>query len=95
MDVARLGKDGVSQKPSSNIENQDANSAHERIVMNSRLLVAESDVSLCDIYRQFFSIQGFQVATAAHGLECLVKIREFMPDVLVLEWEIPWEGRLK
>jgi DNA-binding response OmpR family regulator len=60
--------------------------------MISRLLVADSDASLCHIYRQFFSKHCYEVETALDGLECMTTLRWFQPDVLVLEWEIPWGG---
>ena len=33
---------------------------------------------------------GFQVATATTGLECVERLRNWQPDVLVLEPSIPW-----
>jgi DNA-binding response OmpR family regulator len=60
--------------------------------MTSRLLIADSDRLLCEIYERYFAARGFDVATASDGLACLERIREFRPDALLLEWEIPWGG---
>ena len=65
--------------------------------MNTRLLVADSDPSLADLCRRFFSNREYsnreyEVAMAASGLECLAKLRDVLPVALVLEWELPWGG---
>lgn len=36
--------------------------------------------------------QGFDVVTADDGLQCLERLRESLPDVLVIEPELPWGG---
>ncbi len=60
--------------------------------MKPRLLIADSDAELRDVFRRFFSGSGFDVATAGDGLECLEQVRQFLPDVLVVEREILWGG---
>jgi hypothetical protein len=60
--------------------------------MKPRLLIADSDAELRDVFRRFFSGSGFDVATAGAGLECLEQFRQFLPDVLVVEREMPWGG---
>jgi DNA-binding response OmpR family regulator len=60
--------------------------------MSIRVLIADTDRYLLASYKQELSSRGFGVATARNGLECLQRLREFMPDVLVLEPAIPWGG---
>ena len=60
--------------------------------MGNRVLVADSDPTLADIYQSFFSSEGYEVETTADGLECLKRTRQRVPDVLVLEYELPWGG---
>jgi len=60
--------------------------------MHIRVLIADSDRSLLNSYREFLGRDGFDVSTAADGLECLAKLREWEPDVLVVEVEMPWGG---
>ncbi len=57
-----------------------------------RLLIADSDPALADIYQSFFSNDGHDVEMAADGVQCLESIRQHLPDVLVLEYELPWGG---
>jgi DNA-binding response OmpR family regulator len=38
------------------------------------------------------SQHGFDVTTANGGVECVEKLRDYAPDVLVLEPSIPWGG---
>lgn len=57
-----------------------------------RILIADADREMLDVMARFFDRRGYEVVTASDGLECLSKVREWMPDVLVLEREIPWGG---
>jgi DNA-binding response OmpR family regulator len=58
--------------------------------MSVRVLIADPDEYLLDNYRDYLEQHGFEVATATTGLECVAKLRECAPDVLVLEPSIPW-----
>jgi len=60
--------------------------------MSIRILIADPDRYLLAAYKAQLSSGGFDVATAQNGLECLRRLREFTPDVLVLEPSIPWGG---
>ena len=60
--------------------------------MSTRVLIADPDESLLHSYRDSLSRSGFQVDTASNGLECVAKLRDFAPDVLVLELDMPWGG---
>ncbi len=56
------------------------------------VLVADPDPSLPEVYRGPLSRAGFEMRTALDGLECVERLRERVPDVLVLEPDIPWGG---
>ncbi len=45
-----------------------------------------------EIYRLYFPHFGFDVATASDGVDCLSEMREFRPDVLVLDLDLLWGG---
>lgn len=60
--------------------------------MIRQLLIADSESSVRERCRSFFTNQGYQVETAADGLECLFRLRRQPPDVLVLERELLWGG---
>jgi CheY-like chemotaxis protein len=57
-----------------------------------RVLMADPDESLPPLYREPLLREGFQLVTAVSGLECLARLRERVPDVLVLEPHLPWGG---
>jgi DNA-binding response OmpR family regulator len=57
-----------------------------------RVLIADTDEHLLESYREQLGQQGFDVITATSGMECVEKLREYVPDVLVLEPSIPWGG---
>ncbi len=60
--------------------------------MSTRVLLADPDRHLLTAYKGCLSSDGFDVATARDGLECIDTLRRFLPEVLVLEPEILWGG---
>jgi len=57
--------------------------------MSIRVLVTDPDESLLAVCEQSLTQDGFRVFTAATGADCLQKLREYAPHVLVLEPELP------
>jgi DNA-binding response OmpR family regulator len=57
-----------------------------------RILIADPDEFLLSSYREHFSQHGAIVATAANALACMERLRDFAPDVLVMEPALPWGG---
>ena len=57
-----------------------------------RVLMADPDESLQPVYRESLEREGFEVVTAFSGLECVARLRECVPDLLVLEPQLPWGG---
>jgi DNA-binding response OmpR family regulator len=62
----------------------------EEPLMSLRVLIADPDESLFDSYREYLEQEGLTVVTATNGLECIERLRDSSPDVLVLEPELPW-----
>jgi two-component system, sensor histidine kinase and response regulator len=60
--------------------------------MARTLLIADADVILLDLCQHSFTAQGYQVETASTGLDCLAKLRQCQPDLLILDWALPWGG---
>jgi CheY-like chemotaxis protein len=54
--------------------------------------MADPDESLQPLYREPLLREGFIVTAALSGLECAARLRECVPDVLVLEPQLPWGG---
>ena len=54
--------------------------------------MADSDESLHPMYREPLLREGLELVTATSGLECVARLRERVPDVLVLEPRLPWGG---
>ncbi len=60
--------------------------------MKQTMLIADGDAELCDVYRRFSTERGYEVETSADGLDCVRKLRQVTPAVLVLDLELPWGG---
>jgi DNA-binding response OmpR family regulator len=54
--------------------------------------MADTDESLRPLYRGPLLQEGFELLTAMSGLECIARLRSCVPDVLVLEPQLPWGG---
>lgn len=54
--------------------------------------MADPDESIHPVYREPLSQEGFEVDMALNGLECVSRLHERVPDVLVLELQLPWGG---
>jgi carbon storage regulator CsrA len=61
-------------------------------IMSVRILIADRDEFLLATYREHLSRHGAVVATATTGLACMDRLRDFAPDVLVLDPTILWGG---
>jgi len=60
--------------------------------MKSRVLIAESDRNVADELGQFLSSRGYRVEIANGGLDALEKMRDRMPQFVVMSAELPWGG---
>jgi CheY-like chemotaxis protein len=60
--------------------------------MPPRVLIADPDKYLRACYQEELSALGYVVETVGDGLECLGRLRDGSPDVLVLDPAIPWGG---
>lgn len=56
----------------------------------TRLLVADSDSALAEVYRRFFTKHGYDVDTASDALECIDKV--YTADAPILALKLPWGG---
>jgi PleD family two-component response regulator len=56
------------------------------------VLIADPDELLLAGYREVLLANDLEVVTALSGLECIARLSERVPDVLVLEPLLPWGG---
>jgi CheY-like chemotaxis protein len=57
-----------------------------------RVLLATGDDSLLALGREHLAAHGYAVATASGGLACVKLVREFAPDVVILDTDLHWGG---
>ncbi len=60
--------------------------------MIMKILIADADVLFLALCRHSFTSEGYQLETTATGLDCLARLREGQPDLLILDWSLPWGG---
>jgi len=60
------------------------------MILNSpKVLIVEDDYNLQNMYRFKLEIEGFTVQIASNGEEGLYIIKEFMPDLVLLDLRMP------
>jgi two-component system phosphate regulon response regulator PhoB len=52
-------------------------------------MVVEDEESLCVLLRYNLEAEGYRVETVARGDEAEIRLRENVPDLLVLDWMLP------
>ena len=61
--------------------------------MDQGLLVATGDSRSSTSLRVYFVQRGgYRVQTASDGLECLGKLRQYLPSLLILDMSLLWGG---
>ncbi len=60
--------------------------------MNPVVLVTDANRKLVDLFDRFLTRRGYVVDSAVDGMECMEKLRQLCPDVLVLDRNLPWGG---
>ena len=55
-----------------------------------RVLLADPDEELLNSYAHCLTEAGFQVRVSTDALSCIEQLKEFDPDLMVLEPMIPW-----
>jgi CheY-like chemotaxis protein len=56
------------------------------------LLIAYADRKMASLCDDYFSNAGYRVNTVSDGLTCLARLRHEVPDLLLLDQELPWGG---
>lgn len=57
--------------------------------MATKILLAEDDIQLVDMYNRKFELEGFEVKTAEDGEMALKILEDFRPDVILLDIMMP------
>ncbi|HWW48138.1 MAG TPA: phosphate regulon transcriptional regulator PhoB [Xanthobacteraceae bacterium] len=57
--------------------------------MNARILVVEDEESLATLLRYNLEAEGYDVETVERGDEADTRLKEYQPDLVVLDWMLP------
>ncbi|ODT11792.1 MAG: phosphate regulon transcriptional regulatory protein PhoB [Kaistia sp. SCN 65-12] len=58
-------------------------------MMSATILIVEDEADLAVLLRYNLEAEGFRVATAASGDEAVERIRDGVPDLILLDWMLP------
>jgi DNA-binding response OmpR family regulator len=57
--------------------------------MAQKILLAEDDIQLVDMYKRKFKLEGFDVYVAGNGQEAIDQFETFTPDIVLLDIMMP------
>lgn len=57
--------------------------------MTHKILLAEDDIQLIDMYKRKFKLEGFEVYVAENGQEAIDQFGTFTPDIVLLDIMMP------
>ncbi len=61
----------------------------EAITTKPEVFIIEDNESLTDIFTQAMKMAGFEIRTAANGLEAFDKLADLVPEVIILDLYLP------
>jgi len=59
------------------------------MIKKSKILVVDDDPDIVEILRYNLSLEGHDVKTASNGKECLKKVKNFIPHIILLDVMMP------
>jgi two-component system alkaline phosphatase synthesis response regulator PhoP len=59
------------------------------MIKKSKILVVDDDPDIVEILRYNLSLEGYDVKTASNGNECLKKVKNFIPHIILLDVMMP------
>jgi two-component system, OmpR family, response regulator MtrA len=60
-----------------------------QVVAGTPIIIADGDPDILELVSQELSTRGYEVATAADGLQALEAVRTLRPAAAVLDWVMP------
>lgn len=54
-----------------------------------KILIVEDEETVANVFRNTFLVEGFSVEVASNGRQALEMVRDFKPDIMVLDLMIP------
>src|SRR6185295_4188000 len=61
--------------------------------MNARILVVEDEEALTTLLRYNLDAEGYEVETVGRGDDADTRLKERVPDLIVLDWMLPGASR--
>ena len=59
------------------------------MIKKSKILIVDDDPDIVEILRYNLSLEGYDVKTAFNGKECLKKVKNFIPHIILLDVMMP------
>lgn len=59
------------------------------MINSARLLLVDDEPLNLKLYKKMLQDFSFQIVTAANGQECLEKVHELSPEIILMDWNMP------
>ena len=57
--------------------------------LKHRILVVDDEESIRSVFAQLLQREGYEVTTAEDGFEALLQLKQFLPDVIISDLNMP------
>jgi CheY-like chemotaxis protein len=58
-------------------------------LLKRRILVVDDEPCIRDVFEELLQREGYEVATAEDGFDALLKLRQFLPDLIISDLNMP------
>ena len=56
---------------------------------HSKLLLVDDEPLNLKLYEKMLKDLDFQIFTATNGQECIEKVQQYLPDLILMDWNMP------
>ena len=88
-DMAELARQAIQQNKVAAIADHVPETKAPEVAGPARIMVVDDSITVRRVTEKFLASQDYIVGTAKDGMEALEKVGDFMPDVVLLDIEMP------
>lgn len=77
----------ISLKTNRRLKNHKHSAVHREVIKN--ILIVDDDSDIREAFSQILEFEGYNVITAANGLEALERLQKFRPSLILLDLMMP------
>jgi DNA-binding response OmpR family regulator len=60
-----------------------------------KILVVDDEITICNLFKEFLTLKGYEVYTASDGRTAVAKVKEIRPHIVLLDIMMPGIGGIE